>query len=253
MLNRHRHEYILEKLSKQNKILVSDLMLGLDVSDETIRRDLKDLEAEGLLRRIHGGAVSVSPIRDEPITDRVLKSAREKKVIASLAVTLITDHTSIFLDTGSTTEALAHQLDRFTDLKLYTNSLNVALAAKRHPGVTVFVTPGQLRKIELDLVGYDTIQFIQNYLFDSAFMGAAGVDENRGFMDFEEDEARIRQTLLKSARNKIMLADSSKFGKTANICTARFNEINRLVTDRNPNDEFAAKFTTSKLDVLSSG
>lgn len=250
MLNSHRREFILEKLSANNKVSVADLMAGLDVSDETVRRDLKDLEKEGLLRRIHGGAIGVSHIRDEPITNRAKKAAKEKAAIAHLAVGLISDHTSIFLDTGSTTEALAKQLGRFTDLKLYTNSMKVAQAAREHFGVSVFMTPGQMRKVELDLVGYDTVSYIQNFLFDSVFMGAAGIDADRGFMDFEEDEARIRQALVKSARNKIMLADASKFGKSANICTAKFEVIDRLVTDSNPAEEFRKQFELSEMEVL---
>lgn len=250
MLNSHRREFILEKLSANNKVSVADLMAGLDVSDETVRRDLKDLEKEGLLRRIHGGAIGVSHIRDEPITNRAKKAAKEKAAIAHLAVGLISDHTSIFLDTGSTTEALAKQLGRFTDLKLYTNSIKVAQAAREHFGVSVFMTPGQMRKIELDLVGYDTVSYIQNFLFDTVFMGAAGIDADRGFMDFEEDEARIRQALVKSARNKIMLADASKFGKSANICTAKFEVIDRLVTDSKPAEEFRKQFQISEMEVL---
>lgn len=250
MLNSHRHEYILERIRDNNKVSVSDLMTGLDVSDETVRRDLKDLESQGLLRRIHGGAIGVAKIRDEPIRERAQKFAKEKVVIAQKAIGLISDHTSIFLDTGSTTEALAKQLGRFSDLKLYTNSLNVALAAREHFGVSVFVTPGELRKVELDLVGYDTVDFIRNYLFDTVFMGTAGVDGERGFMDFEEDESRIRQALMKSARNKVMLADASKFGKTANICTAKFQAIDRLVTDSKPAKDYKSVFDRSGMEVI---
>jgi len=250
MLNSHRHEYILQRLSDNNRVTVAELMNGLDVSDETVRRDLKDLEAQGLLRRIHGGAIGVAPIRDDPISQRAQKNAKEKVSIALKAAELISDHTSIFLDTGSTTEALAKQLGRFSDLKLYTNSVNVALAAREHFGVSVFMTPGQMRKVELDLVGYDTVNFIHNYLFDTVFMGAAGIDVERGFMDFEEDEARIRQALIKSARNKVILADSTKFGKTANICTAKFDDVDRLVTDSKPGKDYSDVFEHSTMEVL---
>ncbi len=250
MLNSHRHEYIMEKIQETDKVTVADLMTGLDVSDETVRRDLKDLEAQGLLRRIHGGAIGVSRNRDEPIRERAQKSAKEKVVIAQKAVGLISDNTSIFLDTGSTTEALAKQLGRFSDLKLYTNSINVALAARDHFGVSVFITPGELRKVELDVVGYDTVDYISNYLFDTVFMGTAGVDAERGFMDFEEHESRIRQALMKSTRNRVMLADVSKFGKTANICTAKFETIDRLVTDTKPPADYQSTFDRSGMEVI---
>lgn len=250
MLNNHRREHILERISNHHRVSVTDIAASLKVSDETIRRDLKDLEKEGLLQRVHGGAISPSPIRDEPITERVQKCAKEKTVIARLAVKLISDHTSIFLNIGSTVEALARELGRFSDLKLYTNSLNVAQIAKDHHGVTVFVTPGQLRRVESDLVGYDTIAYLQNYNFDTAFMGVAGVDVERGFMDYEEEEANIRQVLVKCARNKVMLADSSKFGKSANICSARFHEIDTLVTDSKPELAFRKQFKNDDMKVV---
>lgn len=250
MLNSHRREYILERLSSHSKVSVMQIAANLDVSDETVRRDLKDLAKEGLLRRVHGGAICVAPIRDEPISQRVQKLTKEKGIIAQLAVKLISDHTSIFVNIGSTCEALARQLGKFSDLKLYTNSLNVAQIAKEFSGVTVFVAPGQLRSIESDLVGYDTVSYIQNYYFDTAFMGVAGVDVERGFMDFEEDESRIRQTLVKCARNKVMLADSSKFGKSANICSASFDVVDRLVTERKPDHLFMERFKKAEMDVI---
>lgn len=250
MLNSHRHEYIMHKLQASDKVSVADLVTDLEVSDETVRRDLKDLEAQGLLRRIHGGAIGIGRIHDEPIRERAQKAAKEKAIIAQKAVELISDNTSIFLDTGSTTAALARQLGRFSDLKLYTNSINVALVARDHFGVSVFITPGELRKVELDIVGYDTVNYIGDYLFETVFMGAAGVDAEHGFMDFEEHEARIRQALIKSARNKVMLADGGKFGKTANIRTAGFAVIDRLVTDSRPPAVYQAAFDRSGMDVI---
>lgn len=250
MLNKHRREHILEKISENQKVAVSEIATSLDVSDETVRRDLKDLEREGLLRRIHGGAIPVAAIRDEPIVQRVQKAAREKGIIAQLAADLVSDGTSIFLHIGSTTEAFARQLDRFNDLKVYTNSLNIAQIVKEFRGATVFVTPGQLRPVESDLVGYDTVKYIQGYYFDTVFMSVAGVDLDRGFMDYEEDEVRIRQALIKHARNRVVMADSSKFGKSANMCTESFDGIERLVTDRRPTPKFWDKFAQSGVEVI---
>lgn len=249
-MNSHRREHILERISAHNRLSVVEIAADLDVSDETIRRDLKDLEKEGLLRRVHGGAIGLSPNRDDPIGDRVRKNAREKGVIARLAVDLISDHTTIFLNIGSSVEALARQLGRFSDLRVYTNSLNVARIAKEHFGVTVFVAPGQLRKVETDLVGYDTIAFIGDYYFDTVFMSVAGLDAERGFMDFEEDEVRIRQKLLTCTRSSVVLADFSKFGKPANMITAPFSRIDRLVTDRCPAPDYQQVFDRAGMEVI---
>ncbi len=250
LLNSHRREHILHTLNAHERISVTTIAAELNVSDETVRRDLKNLETEGLLRRVHGGAINISASRsDAPRSEREQKQAREKGIIAQLAVGLISDHTAIFLHIGTTIEMLARQLGRFTDLKVYTTSLSVAQIARDHAGVTVHVAPGQLRKVEGDLVGYDTVSYLQGYNFDTAFMGVAGIDAERGFMDFEEDEVRIRQTLLKSARNKVVLADSSKYGKTANMCTAPYCAIDRFVTDRRPDPEFERRFDAADMAV----
>lgn len=250
MLNTHRREYILHGIAEKNSVLVADIAKRFDVSGETARRDLMDLEKEGLLRRVRGGAIGSAGIRDEPISERVQKAAKEKGIIAQLAAELIADNGSIFLHVGSTTEALARQLGQFSDLKVYTNSLNIAQIAKDFSGVTVFVAPGKVRPIESDIVGYDTISYIEGYMFDMAFISPAGIELERGFMDFDEDEVRIRQAVLKAARNSVFLADSSKFGKAANIITARFESVDRFVTDKKLNPEFQAKFSEAGTEVI---
>ena len=250
MLNLHRREHILRKLSVEHRVSVMDMAETLNVSDETIRRDLKNLASEGLLRRVHGGAVPLAPIHDQPIDERWRKRSKEKGAIARLALEQISDETVIFLDTGSTTLTLARQLAGFGNLKLYTNSLKIAQAARSHHGVTVHLTPGQLRKVELDLVGYDTVSYIQQFCFDIAFMGIAAIDLERGLMDYEEDEARIRQALLGSSRLRVFLADRSKFGKTGNVRTARFSDVDQIVTDSEPAKEFVDRMKQSSTDLL---
>lgn len=250
MLNRHRREHILGKLSAEHRVSVMEMAQALQVSDETIRRDLKDLEAEGHLRRVHGGAVPLAPIHDQPIDERWRKRAKEKGVIARLALEQVSDETVIFLDTGSTTLTLARQLTGFANLKLYTNSLKIAQAASTHHGVTVHLTPGRLREVELDLVGYDTVSYIQQFYFDIAFMGIAAIDLDRGMMDYEEDEARIRQALLKSSRLRVVLADSSKYGKTGNVQTAAFAEIDQIITECAPRQDFVERIAASPAEIL---
>lgn len=250
MLNRHRREHILGKLSGEKRVSVMDLAHVLQVSDETIRRDLKELESEGLLRRVHGGAVPISPIQDQPIDERSRKQSREKTAIAHLARAQISDETAIFLDTGTTTLQLARHLSGFSNLKLYTNSLKIALEASKHHGVSVFLTPGRMREVEQDLVGIDTISYIQQFYFDAAFMGAAAVDLARGFMDYEEDEARIRQTLISNSRLRVFLVDSSKFGKAANVRTAAFSVVDQMITDCEPPETFRDEIAKHRTEVL---
>ena len=250
MLNLNRREYIQSQLARNHRVSVSELSEALEVSDETIRRDLNEFEAEGLLRRVYGGAIPATPIRDKPVDQRDKMQNKEKEVIAKLAREQIADNTMIFLDTGTTTLELARRLTNFSNLNVYTNSLKVALAAAEHQGVNVNLTPGRVRTQDQDVVGSDTIMFIQRFYFDIAFMGIVGIDADRGFMDYEENAARIRETLIKSARLPVFLADSGKFGKTANVQTATFEASVQVITDQEPSKEFLDIFADSKVSIL---
>lgn len=245
-----RKEVILERLDRDQRVSVLELSAEFGVSGETIRRDLKDLEAEGAVRRVHGGAIPAGRTADTPITERIKLNALEKDEVAGLARNLINDDCVIFLDTGTTTLALARRLVGFKKLRLYTNSLRIAQAACEHFGVHVQMTPGSMRPIEQDLVGYDTISYIQQFHFDMVFMGAGAINADYGFMDFEEDEARIRQVLLKQTSHSVMLSDHSKFGKVGNVITAPFARVQTLVTDRRPPDTIARALEAEELEVI---
>jgi len=245
-----RKEVILERLGRDQRVSVLDLSTEFGVSGETIRRDLKDLEAEGAVRRVHGGAIPAGRTADTPITERIKFNSFAKDEVAGLARTLINDDCVIFLDTGTTTLALARKLSGFKKLRLYTNSLMIAQAACQHFGVKVQVTPGNLRPIEQDLVGYDTLSYIQQFHFDMVFMGVAAVNADYGFMDFEEDEARIRQALLRQSSRSVMLADHSKFGRVGNVITAPFKQVGTLVTDCRPPEDIVAAVRTEELEIV---
>ena len=245
-----RKEGILERLDRDQRVSVLELSAEFGVSGETIRRDLKDLEAEGVVRRIHGGAIPAGSTADAPITERIKLNALEKDVVAGLAHDLIKDDCVIFLDTGTTTLALARRLTGFKKLRLYTNSLRIAQVGCEHLGVQVVVTPGHLRPIEQDLVGYDTISYIQQFHFDMVFMGAAAVNADYGFMDFEEDEARIRQALLKQTSRSVMLVDHFKFNKVGNVITAPFGRIQTLVTDQRPPENILGAVRADELEIV---
>ena len=245
-----RKEVILERLERDQRVSVLELSTEFGVSGETVRRDLKDLEAEGSVRRVHGGAIPAGRTTDTPITERIKLNAIEKDEVAGVARGLINDDCVIFLDTGTTTLALARRLIGFKKLRLYTNSLMIAQAACQHFGVKVQVTPGNLRPIEQDLVGYDTLAYIQRFHFDMVFTGAAAINADYGFMDYEEDEARIRQALLVRSSRSVMLADHTKFGRIGNVITAPFSQIGTLVTDRRPPEDIVSAVRAEELEII---
>ncbi|WP_375410618.1 DeoR/GlpR family DNA-binding transcription regulator [uncultured Methylobacterium sp.] len=250
MLTDHRHQEILSRLHGMGRVGVADVAFFLKVSEETIRRDLKVLEERGLLRRIHGGAVPPWLDRERPLQERAKVNTREKRRVAMLAEALVLDGMSIFIDTGTTTLALARRLTG-CNLTVTTNSLDVAL----HFGggmARVNLTPGTLRGNDNALVGYETVAYARRYFFDIAFMGIAACDLDHGWMDYEEHESVLRRTLKGQSRRAVLLADSRKFGCQANLCTFPLGEALSIVTDKLPPPPFQDVFARHDIEIIHS-
>ncbi len=249
MLTDHRHGEILTRLRSAGRVGVAEVAAVLQVSDETIRRDLKQLEEQGLLRRIHGGAVPQRLDRDRPLTERGRIAPREKARVAALAERLVQDGLSVFIDTGTSTLALARQI-KGRQLAVTTNSIDVALTLADGPA-TVAMTPGTVRAKDHALVGYETVAYAQRYFFDVAFMGISACDIDHGWMDYEEHESVLRRALKKQARRTVILADSGKFGRQANINTFALDAPLTLVTDRPPPKPFLDAFDRHDIEIIS--
>lgn len=248
MLTDHRHEEILAQLTQTGRVGVTSIAAALDVSDETIRRDLKTLEERGLLRRIHGGAVLPRLDQERPLVERSQLNSREKGRVAALAEGLVHDGMSIFVDTGTTTLAFARRLPT-RKLTVTTNSVDIALLLADSP-VRVNLTPGTLRPKDKALVGYETVDYARRHFFDLAFMGIAACDAAQGWMDYEEHESVLRRTLRGQTRRAVLLADSRKFGRQANLRTFALTTPLTVVTERPPPAPFAEAFARHDIEIL---
>jgi DeoR family transcriptional regulator, glycerol-3-phosphate regulon repressor len=247
--DRVRHELILGRLSTDQRIGVAETAEELGVSMETIRRDLKLLEERGHLRRIHGGALPPTAQQDRPLHERSRIAAREKAQLAALVLPMLQTGMSVFLDTGTTTLAVARELAAAPPLVVFTNSLDIALLVSRSPQHTVHVTGGTLRTNDNALVGYDALATARKYAFDLALLGIAAIDEE-GFLDFADDEAELRRVLARQSRKIAILAEHSKFGRNARIRTFYFRDVQALVTDRAPPPPFAEAMQAAGMEIV---
>ncbi|QND54653.1 DeoR/GlpR transcriptional regulator (plasmid) [Phyllobacterium sp. 628] len=245
-----RVQVILAELAKNGRVAVKDISKRLDVSRETIRRDLKILEREGHLRCVYGGGVKPVVGLDQPAAERMRINAREKGRLAVLAARLVQNDTKIFIDSGSTTLAFARHLLKIERLNIFTNSLDIAQLFDESYSGSVTVIGGKLNPSYRALFGSSTLEAIKGHLFDVAFVSIAAVDYNFGFMDYGADEAAVRRELRKHSRRCIMLADSNKFGRSANIRTLELQDIDTLVTDAQPRVDFADKLKEAHVEVI---
>lgn len=244
----HRDDEILRALRLERRIAVSSLATTLSVSEETIRRDLAELERRGLLRRVHGGAVQPRLDHEQPLIERGKQNMRGKTRVGELATTMLGDGMSVFIDTGTTTLAFARQLIG-KNITVTTNSLDIALLLGQSlPRVNL--TPGTLRTKDNALVGYETIAYIGRYFYDMAFMGIGGCDISLGWMDYEEHESTLRQAIRSRAKRRVMLADFGKYDRQAYLKTFGLEEPLTVVCDRQPPERFLQEFARHEVEVL---
>ncbi len=226
-----REEKLLARVKAGRIVRVDALVRDLGVSAATIRRDLEQLEKRGTLRRVHGGAMAVESNLDEPLfDDKTQIAATEKLCIARAAVGFVKPGASIFLDGGSTILAMAPLLREMTDLTVVTNSLRVA-AELAGGGPTLIIVGGELRRRSQTMVGPLTEPALSALHVDIAFVGTIGLDLETGLTTTDPREAFTKRLILRRAQQIILLADSSKCGKTSFIRFGSPEEAHVFITD----------------------
>jgi len=227
-----RHQAILDLLNKNDAVQVTELVELLAVSEMTIRRDLDVLERKGLLRRVHGGAISNHGRSYEPpFLLRTTEQTEEKRRIGRAAAALIQKGDSVMLDVGTTTLEIARNLTGQQNLTIVTPCFQIAALLAEHPGIRLILTGGIMRQGELSLVGHLAVRTVQDFYVDKFFMGAAGVDLEVGFTEFNVEDTLVKQAMLRSAKDITAVVDSSKFGQVAFTAIAPLQAVNRIITD----------------------
>ncbi|MCT4786565.1 DeoR/GlpR family DNA-binding transcription regulator [Exiguobacterium aestuarii] len=212
MLTKQRHQLILQRLSEQKVVKLKELVDLTDSSESTIRRDLTDLEAEGYLVRVHGGATLIATPDEEPtFEEKRDRFVDEKVAIARKAATFIEDGMSIYLDAGTTTQAMVPFLEG-KKIVVVTNSLPIANELF-NLDIKTFVIGGELKRSTQALVGYNARESMMNYRVDLAFLGMNGIDLDAGYTTPDPEEALVKKTAIELAQTSYVLADASKVGK----------------------------------------
>lgn len=204
----------------------------LDVSPETIRRDLTALQKDGLLRRVHGGAVPVDRSSFESdLTARATRMHEEKERIAGAAVERIGDAEAIYIDEGVIFQRVAEQLHAERPLTVVTNSLAVASTLATRANVTVIMLGGRLRSRTLGVVDFWAVDMLATIVLDLAIVGANGISVNRGLTVPEAPIAAVKAAAVKQARRRVLIGDHTKVGNDSFVRFAALSEVNLFITD----------------------
>lgn len=234
-----RREWIINELYRNKKVQVSALAQTFGVSEETVRRDLDKLDKEGIAQKNYGGAVLSAPVnRDPSYASRHDLNLEAKRRIAEQVLGLVHDGDSVMADTSSTAfEALRLLTERKSNLTLITNSL-VALSAFQQSGHRLIGTGGTLGASTSSFVGPDAARTIERYNADVTLLGCKALSMHGGICDSNEAESELKLLMRRQANKTILLADRSKFDRLAFIRLFDFGQIDFVVTDRQPPEEW---------------
>ena len=234
MKQTQRHDAIIELVKKQGYVSTEELVEQFAVSPQTIRRDLNDLADQNRILRHHGGAALPSSSVNTSWHDRKATQTAEKERIARKVASQIPNGATLFIDIGTTPEAVAHALLEHENLRVVTNNLNVASILTAKDDFTVIIAGGEIRNRDGGIVGEATRDFIGQFRMDYGVIGISGIDSDGSLLDFDYHEVKIAQAIIAHSRQVFLAADHTKFGRNAMVNLGNLNQIHALFTDQEP-------------------
>lgn len=249
-LQSQRQEQILIRTRGHGRVEVTALADAFGVTTETIRRDLSELQARRLLRRVHGGAVPWDVVRFEPLVKtREGQHADEKRRIAAAAVAELPPEGTVIVDSGSTTHYFAGYFPRDQRLTVVTNSLLSARVFVAHELLDVVVLGGRVRKNTAAVVDAEAVEVLRGMTVDAVFLGCDGVSAERGLTTPYREEVAVKRAMIRAARRVVLLADHSKIGNDHFLRFAEVSEVDTMITAGPASPDSIVALVRAGLDV----
>lgn len=251
MLLAERRQVILERIRATSRLVVSELSTEFGVSEETIRRDLEWLEQEGVAVRTYGGAVlKHNDQAPPPYATRKNTNVEGKIAIARLLDGMIREGDALMVDESSTALFSVRALRHLKELTLITNSLNILQEASGQESWHIISTGGLLKPDIMALVGPKALGTIGSYHVRYALLSARGINTQLGAADSSDDVVQVKRAMMRAADQTILLADHRKFDRPGFVSLGRLEEIDRLITDREPSDEWKKQLERSNVQLF---
>lgn len=234
-----RNDIIVKLARERSMVTVDGLSNELGVSPQTVRRYLNGLCEANILRRRHGGAELFEGPLNLPYDQRASTNSDEKKAIGIAAAKLVSDGDAIFLSIGTTPEMVAWALQQKKRLTVITNNLNVAMALSHEPSNRIILPGGEVRVPDRDIIGDEVLRIFESYRVEIGIFGVGGIDVDGSLLDFHSWEVRIRESIRANSKISLLVADSSKFGRTAPAIGGTIGDVDQVLIDKEPGDEFS--------------
>ncbi len=231
---RDRQAKISQLVQTRGYVTIDFLAQEFDVTPQTIRRDINTLSRKGLIHRYHGGAGMDPTTENVAYNERKVHCYQEKQRIARKVAQQVPDHASLFINIGTTTEAVAQALCNHRRLRIITNNLNVASMMSANENFEVTVAGGVVRYRDCGIIGVATVDFIQQFKVDFGIIGISGIDTDGTLLDFDYREVCAARAIIDNSRKVYLVADHTKFGRNAMVRLGNIAEIDAIFTDQPP-------------------
>lgn len=251
MLATERQKFIVNNLKQYNFVKVVELSKELNVTEETIRRDLEKLELQQQLKRTHGGAIPYADKDDDeiPFSDRKIMNQEAKLEVAKKAINLIKKNDIIFLDASSTAHYLARLITNM-ELTVLTNSIPVAVELSKKKAIKVILTGGTISENSLSLVGPTAVRSIENLHVDKTFFSCKGFDRDWGVSDSNEQQANVKRRIIQNSDEIILLIDSTKLGQKSFANIEDKKVLDYIVVDSGANIEMVKNMISKHTEII---
>jgi len=249
---KERQERIANIIRQQNRATVNELAQALNISRETIRRDLTVLSRSGTVQKFHGGAFLPGAAGEGPFRQRMGENVFSKALIAGKAAKIISPGETVFIDTGSTSVYFAEKMAEIPNLTIITNSAEIARTVSLSQNKSqIFLLGGEFKGGNLQTVGHLVISQIKFFRAHHAILTVGAIDAATGIMDYSIDEAQVAQAMIEQAESVTVIADHSKFGRIASFRVCGLDRVTTLVCDRQPPEKIKATLIDADINIIS--
>lgn len=249
MLKAERHKLIMDKLVENQKVNTIYLAIDLNVSEDTIRRDLNELDKKGLLEKVYGGAF---PIVDKPanIFDISIVNQEKKDIIGKKALSLLSDGQVIIISGGTTNLAFAKLIPSDLKATIYTYSLPIAMQLSQHPNVELLFIGGKMQKNAMVTIGMDVVQVLSKLKADICFMGVSSINVKYGLTEVGYEVSLVKKAMMHSSDKLVAMVTSEKLNTKMPYGVCELNQLDTIITDFNPNNCILEDYVKAGIELL---
>ncbi|RED19078.1 DeoR family transcriptional regulator [Flavobacterium cutihirudinis] len=249
MLKAERHKYIMTKLIEEQKVVTTDLALALDLSEDTIRRDLNELDGKKLLEKVYGGAVQVKE-KAADVFNIDINAEEEKKRIVAKALSLLRDGQVIIMSGGSTNLVFAKLIPAELKATIYTYSLPIAMQLSQHPNIDLIFIGGKMQKNAMVTIGMDVIQVVSKIKADICFIGASSINVKQGLTEVGYEVSIVKKAMIEASDRVVSMFTSNKLDTKMPHSVCEISQLDTIVTELDPNDSRFDEYKKSGVFVL---